>query len=244
MICTVAAILENKKISENIYKISIEGKFEGKPGQFYMLKTTNSEFLLPRPISIYDVKEDRVEFLYQVAGEGTKIISKLNEGDYMQVMGPLGNGFEVDKIKGKIAIVTGGIGVAPVGMLIRNLKECKIDLYSGFRDIDYAVEDLKEYVSKIEISTETGEVGHKGYVTDLLKPQNYDLIITCGPEIMMKKIVEMCKKENVKCLVSMENRMACGIGACLGCTCKTDKGNLRTCKEGPVFWGEELMLDE
>lgn len=244
MICTVAKVLYNKEISENIYEMAIEGDYEAKSGQFYMLKTLNEEFLLPRPISVHDVYEDRIVFLYQVAGKGTKVFSKLKDGDEIQIMGSLGNGFDVDSIKGNIAIVAGGIGIAPIRYLSKNLKDCNIDLYCGYRNEAYALEEIKPNVKSINIATEHGEVGHKGYVTDLIDVQKYDLVITCGPEIMMNKVVKMCREKGIACLASLENRMACGIGACLGCTCKTTEGNKRTCKEGPVFFGEDLVINE
>ncbi|WP_263487195.1 dihydroorotate dehydrogenase electron transfer subunit [Clostridium estertheticum] len=224
--------------------LSIKGKFNVKPGQFFMLKTAGLEPLLPRPISVYDVDEDKISFLYGIVGIGTKLLSKLKENDEVQIMGPLGNGFEVEKIKGKIAVVSGGIGIAPLIYLIKKLTGCEIDLYSGFRTVDYSVDTVEKYVNKVYLSTESGLKGHKGYVTDLINPQKYETVICCGPEIMMKKVVNLCNDAKVPVYVSMETHMACGIGACLVCTCKTVGGNKRTCKDGPVFLGKDLIFND
>jgi dihydroorotate dehydrogenase electron transfer subunit len=244
LICSVEKTYENVEISEGVYMLSIKGKFNVKPGQFFMLKIGSAEPLLPRPISVYDVCEDKISFLYQIVGEGTKLLSKLKENDEIQIMGPLGNGFDVEKIKGNIAVVSGGIGIAPLIYLIKKLTDCKIDLYAGFRTVDYSVDTVSKYVNKTYISTESGSIGHKGYVTDLINPQKYNTVICCGPEIMMKKVVRKCNDVNVPVYVSMESHMACGIGACLVCTCKTVDGNKRTCKDGPVFLGKDLIFND
>lgn len=244
MICSVEKIYENVEISEGVYKLSIKGEFDVKPGQFFMLKVGEVEPLLPRPISVYDVDTEKISFLYQIVGQGTKLLSKLTENDEVQIMGPLGNGFDVEKIKGKIAVVSGGIGVAPMVHLIKSLTDCEIDLYSGFRTVDYSVDSVEKYVNKIYLSTESGQKGHKGYVTDIINPEKYQTVICCGPEIMMKKVINMCNDAKVPVYVSMENHMACGIGACLVCTCKTKGGNKRTCKDGPVFDGKDLIFND
>ncbi|MCB2305080.1 dihydroorotate dehydrogenase electron transfer subunit [Clostridium estertheticum] len=241
---SVEKTYENVLISEGVYKLSIKGKFNIKPGQFFMLKTGQLEPLLPRPISVYDVDDEKISFLYQIVGQGTKHLSKLKENDELQIMGPLGNGFEVDKIKGKIAVVSGGIGIAPLVYLIKKLTGCEIDLYSGFKTVDYSVDSVEKYVNKINLSTESGKIGHKGYITDILNPKDYKTVICCGPEIMMRKVITMCNDVFVPVYVSMENHMACGIGACLVCTCKTKGGNKRTCKDGPVFNGKDLIFND
>lgn len=234
-------VYENIEIENPVYKLTIKGKFSGKPGQFYMLRCWNKEPILSRPISINHIDEEKIVFLYQVVGEGTEILSKLKKSETVEVMGPLGNGFDIDSIKGKVAIVSGGIGTAPMQYVAESLKECKVDLYAGFRDKSYIIDEFKEIVENVNISTETGREGHKGYITDIFKPELYDVVLCCGPEIMMNKVIKLCKDKNVKVYVSMEKHMACGVGACLVCTCKTKHGNKRTCKDGPVFSGEDII---
>jgi len=157
-------------------------------------------------------------------------------------MGPLGNGFDLENIKGKIAIVTGGIGIAPMNYLIKSIKNINMDIYAGFRDETYCTENFNNLVDNVVVATEDGSAGEKGYVTDYFHPEDYDLVLCCGPEIMMDKVILMCREKKIPLYVSMEKRMACGIGACLVCTCKTRFGNKRTCKDGPVFKGEDILL--
>ncbi|MFD3157747.1 dihydroorotate dehydrogenase electron transfer subunit [Haloimpatiens sp. FM7330] len=259
MICSVEKVIENIEISKDIYKVSIKGNSEAVPGQFYMLKTTNEEPLLPRPISVYDVSKNCITFLYKVVGRGTELISRLKKDEEIQILGPLGNSFDRSKLKGKVALVSGGIGIAPLTFLTKRLENCSVDFYAGFCDYVYAVDNVEKNVNNLYISTEKYANGNNcknytqknncthvdnSYITDIFDPSKYDIVVCCGPKIMMKKVVQMCKEKKVPIYVSMENRMACGIGACLGCTCKTNEGNKRVCSEGPVFNGEDLILDE
>lgn len=238
-------VLLNERIVDNIYKMVVEDNNEVKAGQFYMLKL-NGQTLLPRPISVCEKNEGTITFLYAVVGQGTKEYAALEKDDYINLTGPLGNGFKIDENLGRVALVVGGIGTAPMLEVAKKLREnnnaSKLDLYAGFRDEVYLIEELKEYVDEVYLTTNTGKYGHKGFVTDLLKPENYDVVLCCGPEIMMKKVIEMCKEKNVKIQVSMEKHMACGVGACLVCTCKTKDGHKRTCKDGPVFDGYYVEL--
>ncbi|WP_194190001.1 dihydroorotate dehydrogenase electron transfer subunit [Clostridium chrysemydis] len=237
-------VLENENIVSNIYKLVVEDKKEIKAGQFYMLKVNNS--LLGRPISICEKEDDKLTFLYAVVGKGTKEISNFKKEDEIFITGPLGNGFNVYENLGKVALVCGGIGTAPMVQVAKELKSrnnaSEIDVYAGFRDEIYLKEELEKYSDNLNISTNTGSFGHKGFVTDLLNPENYDVVLCCGPEIMMKKVIEMCKDTNTKVFVSMEKHMACGVGACLVCTCKTKDGHKRACKDGPVFDGNYVEL--
>ncbi|TDT62829.1 dihydroorotate dehydrogenase electron transfer subunit [Fonticella tunisiensis] len=239
----VEIVDENMEISKGIYKLSLSGKFKGVPGQFYMLKTYGLNPLLPRPISIHDIHENKISFLYSVVGEGTKFLSQLRKGEQLQILGPLGKGFNVENIKGKAAIISGGIGIAPMLYLSKNLKVSTLHLYAGFRDEVYGIDDMKKYTDKIYLTTENGNTGVKGYITEIFNPSSYDIVLCCGPEKMMMKTVKLCKEYNVPIFVSMEKHMACGIGACLVCTCKTKNGNRRTCKDGPVFLGEDVIWD-
>lgn len=244
-----AKVVINEEIVNGIYKLVVEDEallkdLTIKPGQFYMLRSWGMEPLLSRPISVCSVEGSNITFLYAVLGKGTELFTKLTDKNEIEIMGPLGNGFEAEKIKGKIAIVAGGIGIAPMVQLVKELKNCEIDLYAGFRNVVYAVDDMQGYINKADISTEDGSTGYKGYVTDMLKVEEYDMVLCCGPEIMMEKVVSACRKHNVPIYASMEKHMACGVGACLVCTCKTKDGHKRTCKEGPVFYGDDLVIKE
>ncbi|HDK7139943.1 TPA: dihydroorotate dehydrogenase electron transfer subunit [Clostridium botulinum] len=235
-------VIENKSISTGIFKMTLEGAFKGKSGQFYMIRAWQDEPILWRPISIHDINDNSIEFLYKLEGRGTKILSKIKSEEEVEIMGPLGNGFDLENIKGKIAIVTGGIGIAPMNYLIKSMKNINMDIYAGFRDEVYCIENFNNLVDKVVVVTEDGSSGEKGYVTDYFHPEDYDLVLCCGPEIMMNKVILMCREKKIPLYVSMEKRMACGIGACLVCTCKTKFGNKRTCKDGPVFKGEDILL--
>jgi dihydroorotate dehydrogenase electron transfer subunit len=240
-------ILSNEVISKGIYKLKVnepalKDGLKIKPGQFYMLRSWKSEPMLSRPISVSSVNAESITFLYAVIGKGTEFFTKLSEGDEIEVLGPLGNGFDSEKISGKVAIVAGGIGIAPMIQLAKEIKNCKIDIYAGFRSESYGIEALKDCVDKVHISTEDGSEGYKGYVTDLINVENYDMVLCCGPEIMMYKVLRKCREFKVPIYVSMEKHMACGVGACLVCTCKTKDGHKRTCKEGPVFSGDYLEI--
>lgn len=237
-------VCSNIQIATNIYEMKIDLTHEGSsvlgsPGQFYMLKSWDLDPFLPRPISIANIEENKVVFLYEIRGKGTGNLSQLKSGDSLEVLGPLGNGFDLN-INGKIAIITGGIGIAPMIYLSKVLK-ANIDFYCGFRNEAYYIDEIKNHVNNIYITTEDGSVGHKGFVTELFKPENYTMALTCGPPLMMKKVVEMAE-DKIPVFVSMESRMACGIGACLGCTVETTLGMERVCKEGPVFSGEEVVF--
>jgi dihydroorotate dehydrogenase electron transfer subunit len=234
-------VVENIITCGNIYKLTVRGNFDVKPGQFYNLRAWDTEPLLSRPISIYDKSEDTISFLYEVRGVGTKILSNLKPEDEIELLGPLGNGFEVDNIKGRIAVVVGGIGIAPLLYTVKNLKNSEIDLFAGFREKSYSIDEFRPYVNNVKLATDFGTEEHRGFVTDIFNPMEYDQVLCCGPEIMMRKVAKMCQDCGVKVLISMESHMACGVGACLVCTCKTKDGMKRTCKDGPIFHGEDVI---
>lgn len=237
---TISKIQENKEVAKNIFSLYMEFTGDVKPGQFFMIKTLDNSFLLPRPISVNKAADNFVRFLYRTEGIGTTKISTMKKGDELQLLGPLGNGFDLEELQGKIAVVGGGIGIAPLLYLTECLGK-RTEVYLGFKDFVYNVDEFAKYSDKVLIVTEDGNRGEKGYVTDYIDYNSYDAVVACGPEIMLNKIMQSCKENNVKCYVSLERRMACGIGVCLGCTIMTKYGNKRVCKDGPVFLGEELV---
>lgn len=239
-----AEIYENIQVAENIFKLTIKGDYKGKPGQFYMLRAWDIEPFLSRPISIHDLTDNKLSFLYEVRGKGTEILSRLKKDDFIELLGPLGNGFDIENIKGRVAIISGGIGIAPMYYLAKSLRGCNIDFYCGFRDKPYIIDELEKDIDNIYISTDSGICGYKGYIVEIFNPKEYEIVLCCGPEVMMKKVVEECSNSDIPAYISMESHMACGVGACLGCTCNTKKGNKRVCKEGPVFLGREVIFDD
>lgn len=229
-------IIYNKEVGKNVFLMKIQGKFEGKPGQFYMVRSWDSYPLLARPLSICDIEEDGILFLYLVVGKGTEEFSRLKEGDNISTLGPLGNGFELTNNK-KAAIIAGGIGLAPMKYLARSLDN-KVDLYVGYANEDYFLDEMEEYVNEITISSDNGKVGRKGNVLEIFEDKNYDVIYACGPNGMLEAIKNKVDIENIQ--LSLESNMACGIGACSGCTISTTKGYLRVCHDGPVFQASEV----
>ena len=213
---TQGKILLNEEIQNGIYKMVVEDKNEAKAGQFYMLKH-NGATLLPRPISVCETNGETLTFVYAVVGAGTKEYADLRVGDSISLNGPLGNGFNVEEDLGRVALVSGGIGTAPMLEVSKKLRQnnpnVKMDLYAGFRDDIYLIDEIKEYVDEVFVSTNTGKHGHKGFVTEILDLDKYDTVLCCGPEVMMKRVVEMCKEKQVKVYVSMEKHMACGVGS-------------------------------
>ncbi|KRQ86235.1 Dihydroorotate dehydrogenase B (NAD(+)), electron transfer subunit [Caloramator mitchellensis] len=235
-------VKDNEKIAEGIYKLMLYGEYEVLPGQFFMLRNWDKEPILSRPFSIHDCDNKMISFIYQIKGTGTSYLSLLRKGDFVKVTGPLGNGMDTSNIKGKVALVGGGVGIAPLAYFAKKIK-AEVDVYFGFRDESYGIDELKDYVENIHIATESGKEGHKGYVTDIFNPFEYSLVIACGPDAFMKKVQDMCIKTQTPLYLLLEKNMACGVGACLVCTCKTKDGMKRVCKDGPIFRGEEVVFD-
>lgn len=234
----MAEILQNERVNEDFYLMKVKEKNQAAMGQFYMLRAWNEYPVLSRPISVFDADLETVSFLYKVVGKGTEIFAGLKAGDEIMLDGPHGNGFP--EVKGKVALVGGGVGIAPLYLTAKTLKkldpDTTVDIYLGFSGEPILTDRYEQVADKVTVN-----VG--GFVTDDIDPCQYDYIMTCGPEIMMKVLYKKCKdmKAAAPVYVSMENRMACGIGACLVCTCKTSNGNRRACKDGPVMLGNEVF---
>ena len=235
----MAKVISNKYLGEDIYLLKVQGNYSGKMGQFYMIRGWDEYPLLPRPLSIHNIEDNSISFLYKVVGKGTKILSHLKALDNINVEGPYGNGFP--NVKGKVALVGGGMGVAPLYLAAKELRKSgkieTLDIYMGFSEESILEEEFKSYSDSLYVT-----IGKN--ITEVLDTRKYDYILTCGPMIMMEKIVNMAKDSRTKVYVSIEKRMACGIGACLVCTCKTTEGNKKACKYGPVFIGEDVIFHE
>lgn len=231
----MAKIIENIDVCKDYFILRTDLDVKVYPGQFFMLRAWEAYPTLSRPISVYDVT-DGVDLLIEKRGEGTKILENLKEGDEIKLFGPFGNAFyaNVDEV----ALVGGGVGVAPFHYLIKEIQKLKpsskITLYIGEREeleLENAFKDIN-----CDIKIKKG-----GFITDIIDFEKHDLIYTCGPEIMMKKVVELAKEHEVTTYVSLEKRMGCGVGACLSCSCETKRGRRRSCKEGPIFKGSDLI---
>lgn len=247
-----AKVLENLMIADQIYSMWIKEEEiakEAKPGQFISLYCQDGSKLLPRPISICEINKEqgKLRLVYRIAGEGTKEFSERKVNDCIEVMGPIGNGFTLEGKK--VLIIGGGIGIPPMLELAKQL-DCEKQIVLGFRYATFLSDEFKPY-GKVFISTEDGSTGTKGNVIDAIKANHLeaDMIFACGPTPMLKGIKIYAEENNIKAQISMEERMACGIGACLGCICETTETdshnnvkNKRICKDGPVFYIDEVEL--
>ena len=246
-------IINNIQISNDKYLLRIKSKESykhSKAGQFFMLK---SNTFLRRPISLHYIDNDILEFYYQVKGEGTEYLSKLKENDTISIQGPLGNGFDTNINNKKILIVAGGMGIAPIKLLIEKLNNSNnsITLIMGGADSS-AIKIMDRFDTNntdLHITTDDGSVGDKCNTVDktkeLLKEKTFDIIYTCGPTVMMKALIKVAKENNILCYASLEERMACGVNACLGCNIeiKDEKSGYilkKVCHDGPVFNAELL----
>jgi dihydroorotate dehydrogenase electron transfer subunit len=245
-------ILENKEIERDIFSMwlkAAEIAETAKPGQFVSLYCNDGSRLLPRPISICEIdrKKSAVRLVYRIAGNGTKEFAGMRAGDQLEAMGPLGNGFTLE---GKKAIlIGGGIGIPPMLELAKQL-DCEKQIVLGYRDITFLEQEFEAF-GKVYLSTEDGSKGTKGNVIDAIKENSLeaDIIFACGPTPMLRGVKSYALEHDIRAQLSLEERMACGVGACLGCVCKTkdidhhsNVKNKRICKDGPVFYAEEVEL--
>lgn len=256
-----ASIIENKQILPDFYQMKLDAHQiakEAKPGQFVMIKTSQAlDPFLKRPISLHRINKNAgtIELIYQVLGKGTKLLSELNPGEPLEIMGPLGNGFTWQEDYKKVAIVGGGCGIAPLLALAEELKEAgkEVHVLLGAQNKDRLLNETQflELGCKVQIATDDGSQGKKGFVTELLAElvatSNIYQVYCCGPLPMTRGVMKITADKKIPCQVSLEERMACGIGACLGCVCqvRNENGtvsNKRVCHDGPVFKGSEILM--
>ena len=250
--CTV---ISQECIAKDIYSMWISTKAiarEAKPGQFVSVYTKDASRLLPRPISLCEIdrEKDALRIVYRIAGDGTREFSRLRAGDTIDILGPLGNGFPLEEAKGKrVMLMGGGIGIPPMLETAKAIQGEKI-IVSGYRDELFLTEELNA-AGQLYRATEDGSAGTKGNVLDAVKANRLeaDLIFACGPTPMLRAIKAYALDKGIPCWVSMEEKMACGIGACLACVCKSTEvdghsqvHNKRICKDGPVFLSTEVEL--
>lgn len=248
-----AGIVSQTSIATDIYDMRLavgDMAFSAKPGQFISVYSNDGSKLLPRPISIcgIDKENGEIRIVYRVVGEGTKEFSTYSKGDQLDVMGPLGNGYTLkDK---KAILIGGGIGIPPMLELAKQL-DCEKTIVLGYRDEVFLKTEFEQY-GAVYVSSDFGTVGIKGTVLDAIKEYGVtgDVIYACGPMPMLRAIKKYAAKKGIEAQISLEERMACGIGACLGCVCQsteidhhTHVKNKRICKDGPVFDAREVEIE-
>ncbi|HKM03322.1 MAG TPA: dihydroorotate dehydrogenase electron transfer subunit [Lachnospiraceae bacterium] len=248
---------QTEKVSD-IFDMWIESDLakDAMPGQFINIYPKNESTLLPRPISICEIDQDnnRIRIVYRIAGKGTKEFSSYQAGDSIAIMGPIGNGFPIEKANAngikKVLLMGGGIGIPPMLELAKQIT-CQKEIILGYRNQELFLDDDLERYGSVSIATEDGSVGIKGNVMNALKEKALegDIIFACGPMPMLRAIKEYAKEKNILAFISLEERMACGVGACLGCVCKTKEkdhhshvNNARVCVDGPVFEAREVDI--
>jgi dihydroorotate dehydrogenase electron transfer subunit len=247
-----ANILRQEMIATDIYSMVMQAPDIAKqahPGQFVDLYSSDGSRLLPRPISLCEISREAgtLRLVYRVAGKGTAEFATLTSDHSVDVLGPLGNGFTLkDK---KAIIIGGGIGIPPMLQLAKEL-DCEKSVILGYRDEEFLSQEFKPY-GEVYMSSDNGAFGVKGTVMDAIREYGItgDVIYACGPTPMLRAIREYALANGIEAQLSLEERMACGVGACLGCVCKTTEvdehsqvKNKRVCKDGPVFYAEEVEL--
>ena len=236
-------ICENVLIAKDVYKMVLLGDTSEltKPGQFINIEL--SGFFLRRPISVCDYDDKTITIIYKVVGKGTEKMAKMTVGEKLDILTGLGNGFDTKKSGDAPILIGGGVGVPPMYNLCKKLKEegKNPSVILGFNKKEevFYKEEFEALGVKTYLATADGSLGTKGFVTDVLKDlEGYTYIYTCGPEPMLKALYEVSKTSGQ---YSFEERMGCGFGACMGCSCKTKYGNKRICKDGPVLEKEEII---
>ena len=235
-------ILLNEKLTDTVYKMILEGDAKAitASGQFINIKLEGK--YLRRPISVFDYSENTITIIYKVVGEGTEQMSKMTEGEELDVLVGLGNGYSLEESGENPLLIGGGVGVPPLynlaKKLIANGKRVTVILGFNTKEEIFCEKDFCELGAKVLVATADGSYGVKGFVTDAMEDLDYSYFYTCGPEPMFRAIEKTAITSGQ---YSFEERMGCGFGACMGCSCKTKYGNKRICKDGPVLKREEII---
>ena len=240
----IYSVLSNEPLTRDVYRMVLEGDSQWitRPGQFVNIELEG--FYLRRPISISDWSENTITIIYKVVGRGTEVMSRMGIGVKLDVLTGLGNGFNPDAECQKPLLVGGGVGVPPLYRLAKELiaKGRKVSVVLGFNKADevFYADEFKALGADVYVSTADGSMGVKGFVTDAIREANidFDYFYSCGPLPMLKALCGCCEQDGE---LSFEERMGCGFGACMGCSCKTLTGNKRICKDGPVMKRGEII---
>lgn len=249
-----ATICDNLEIASGIWQMELyEPQIAVKaiPGQFINLYSDDNMLLLPRPISLSAILPERLQIVYRVVGKGTKQFSALHRGNQIKIMGPLGNGFMLPDTPRTNIVIGGGLGIPPLLELTRRLKG-RTEVFLGYSQKLFLTEKFEQLGVDVHIATQDGCKGYHGNVVELLENMapDGDMIFACGPRPMLHSVAEWAGRHRIPSQLSLEERMACGLGACLGCAVKVQKTGaqdweyLKVCKDGPVFWGSEVIWNE
>ncbi len=239
---SIFKITSNEKIARDIFKMTLAGDTSAitAPGQFVNIKLDG--FFLRRPISVCDCVEENLTLIYKTVGHGTEQMSRMENGDELDLLTGLGNGYNTEASGDSPLLVGGGVGVPPMYMLCKELisegKNVTVVLGFNSKDDVFYEDEFRALGADVHIATADGTYGTKGFVTDVIKNLQYTFFYTCGPEPMFRAMHKIMKTPGQ---YSFEERMGCGFGACMGCSCKTLTGNKRICKEGPVMESEEII---
>ena len=249
-------VSEQKMISDGICSMWLDAKevaVQAKPGQFISVYSNDKSRVLPRPISICEIDREKgtLRIVYRVVGKGTEEFSKAEAGDSFEIFGPLGDGFPIEEAKGKkVLMIGGGIGVPPMLQTAKEIEGEAI-IVSGYRNQDLFLKEELESAGTLFIATEDGSVGTKGNVVDAIRENQIeaDMMFACGPKPMLRALKNYALEKGIPCWISMEEKMACGVGDCLACVCQSKDvdshshvHNKRICKDGPVFLSTEVEL--
>ena len=243
-------IVENALLTDAVFSITVKNHDLARgalPGQFLHIKCGEAR-ILRRPISICNIKDDNIRFVFEVKGEGTRWLSKRCTGEELDILGPLGNGFTMPE--GKLIVVGGGVGTPPMLFAAESAKNGAVAIL-GFRSTDRVIltDEFKKTCDKVYLTTDDGSAGIHGAVTmpleNLLKSGEYCAVMSCGQILMQRAVAELCAKYKVPCQVSLEERMGCGVGACLVCACailgENGKEMSRACVDGPVYFSDKVV---
>lgn len=252
--CKIVKVISQKQLASDVYSLwlNVEDMAKAaKAGQFVSIYSNDGSRMLPRPISICEVAKatKAIRLVYRVVGEGTREFSQLMPEDEIKIMGPLGNGYTLsDK---KAILVAGGIGIPPMLQLAKSLKNVEKTIVLGYKDSQTFLKDELESYGRVIVATEDGSVGVKGNVLDAIRQAGVegDIIYSCGPTPMLRALKNYAAEQGIEAQISLEEKMACGIGACLACVCQSKDvdehshvHNKRICKDGPVFDAWEVEL--